>query len=965
MMPDVFADLSDRLGEKTLPSSFLADDLQKTLYALKKGDAPRSLAARTLGTFQRAHEKATRGETEKVLAEIWDDFSSGFIAGSIMPKGGGGDGTLLSRSVYTEIRELVRLHPFSRRPGTLMSISESGSGPQTRQGLVPIYDRNPTGLHRLLAAWTRRKFANVVSVNFDGLTRKAIRELVTRGDGENKGKDGAAVVLSDPESLRNYYYGASHNDLPIEAVVKVWGDVFHAVCTNTRCPDSGARVPIFRLEDLHHGFDPEKGPTYSKSNRRCQSCGQTRQLQIFFTGYEEKEVRTHALMEEMLRTVAPQIGCVVSVGFSGYWDESLVQFLRQVGRLISYENRATSEEAVSFVCVDTQKNPPLIGNLLAEGIESVHVRSTAEEFASLFDSKGCNQEPINVGSDAKETKNEEFFPGGDLLVDGLWYHPGQAGGISESALEEALPSTYRFLRAETNYLKQMQRLRQIGIKTKISRAMQDSPVGSQKEPSHNRLMHSRGAAHLAALWFRSLSGTAGINSDELNRLCSITVFAAFHHDLGHLPFTHLTEEIFEELHWTVNPWETSFKHDDPVLKEPEETYRDQLDRVIQNYAKELRVSSDTFRHWAECALQGRSGYPWIDGILNSPLDVDKIDYVFRDCIFLNQQLHIPRDDAASWVTQLFNESRVLPSGVVLLEGLAGSHARDFLDERWWLYRRQYFRPGFRAVERLARAVIVQWLIQKVRLKASESLASSPGSPLSDMSSFKGRIARDLLWGELRKAKENHHGEPELLLKMSSELSEPESRGLPRGDLAVKWAERCNAIFKILFTDEDRTDRRGSSPSLLEYLQSETHITCSESLFVPAEHIPKVREIVRHIETMRPYRALIDIAVFPRMLSYPARRRANWGGRPVIGDCFAVSHREPDRWSTSSNKCIPLSESAFAERDKNRLAKVMVVSPFPGDPEVPHALDRFRNECRRIGIRLLSVDPEKLASNPYS
>ena len=75
------------------------------------------------------------------------------------------------------------------------------------------------------------------------------------------------------------------------------------------------------------------------------------------------------------------------------------------------------------------------------------------------------------------------------------------------------------------------------------------------------------------------------------------------------------------------------------------------------------------------------------------------------------------------------------------------------------------------------------------------------------------------------------------------------------------------------------------------------------------------------------------------------------------ECFVVSHRDPDRWGNSTGRWIPLSESAFAERDRNRWAKIMVVSPESNDPDVQHMLDRFRNMCREQDISSRDVDPD--------
>jgi HD superfamily phosphohydrolase len=946
LMSSVYADLLSRLDSAELGDEFLVSELRRNLGALERGTGSRSLAAMALGTLQKAHEKTKDpNDLHAQLASIWNGFSEDFIAGRIGTGGHGSTGPKLSPHDKQIAADTIRTHPFASALERVLK----GASPEvsTAEESRPLHRRNPTRLHYLVARWVAEGWATVVSVNFDGLTRKALGRVLR--EPAKRGSQPAAVVLSEPKALRNFIYGSGVGD-PTSAVIKVWGDVFHAVCTNSRCPEAGVRVPIFRLAvRTRHGPGGTSQP--DKPEHQCPSCFQRRQLQIFFTGYQEKEMLTHELMEEMLRTVAPQIGCVLMIGFSGLWDHALVRFVAILSGLIARENKATAPDRAACICVDPHEIPALMHDLESQGVSPCHVRGIADEFADLFAIA-----PNSVAT-PESLDLPRFGRHSDMLADGLW-HRGQGTDVVAATLANALPITYEHLRTG-GYLAQAERLRQLGVKTKISIAMQGLQRVRVHEEDHNRRMHSRGAAHLAALWFRALSEPLQLPANVREQLCAITVFSALHHDLGHLPFTHLTEEIFDELHWSLDDWELPFRHDEPVLADPFEDYRDDLKEAIDKTATQLQLSSGNFRHWAECAIQGRSGYPWVDAILNSALDVDKIDYVFRDCLFLDQQLHISQENASVWVSEFFSHSRVLPSGFVALEGVGGTHARDFLEERWWLYRRQYNRAGFRAIERVARAVIIQWLLWRVPSAIGADFENTtPRRLINDPSALKGKHARKLLWKRLTALENRTHGEPHLLRQMTREIGESTERGLAQSARVKEWALQCDRAFERIFENAPPSDA-SARQSLLEYLRSTVEMTCSDSSYIRYEDLPKVREIARHLETMRPFRAMIDLAVFPRMLAYPTRRRVGWGDSVVIGDCFAVSNKDPDRWGVSSSRWIPLSESAFAERDRKRWAKVMVVSPYPQDPEVWHMFDRLRNECRQRDIKLTDLDPDKL------
>jgi len=394
-------------------------------------------------------------------------------------------------------------------------------------------------------------------------------------------------------------------------------------------------------------------------------------------------------------------------------------------------------------------------------------------------------------------------------------------------------------------------------------------------------------------------------------------------------------------------------------------FRLQIAKATQLGAEYVKCDQNDFVQWIEAAIQGRSGYPWVDAILNSPLDVDKLDYVFRDCDFLDQETHISKDNRSKWVDNLFNHTRVLPSGLVALSGDAGEQARDFLEERRWLYKHQYFQSGYRALERLAGAVTLQWLLHHVAdaIVGSEwhvKVLNELTSTVSDTSARKGLVARELLWRELRvieKRKTKPPGEPGLLLKLAHDLTQTTPKGLPSSDRVSTWAKRCEDIFRMVFERDWKKVEPGHF-TLLHFLTHDAGITCSEAFYVSFEDLSKVREIIRELETLSPFRAVFDIALMPRMLSYPSRRRSKWHGETILGECFAVAHKDPDRWGMTANRWIPMSDSAFAERDKKRWAKVMVISAEPQDPTVVHAVDRFRALCHQKEIEIRDVDPDE-------
>ena len=97
------------------------------------------------------------------------------------------------------------------------------------------------------------------------------------------------------------------------------------------------------------------------------------------------------------------------------------------------------------------------------------------------------------------------------------------------------------------------------------------------------------------------------------------------HDSGHLPFSHLLEDVFEELSWCMNGENDTFKHSHYTkwviqqlyhdekckLKELLDAYKIDVDEVIQ-------------------LIEGKYGIAYMDALINSAFDADKIAYIFTD-----------------------------------------------------------------------------------------------------------------------------------------------------------------------------------------------------------------------------------------------------------------------------------------------------------------------------------------------
>ena len=139
--------------------------------------------------------------------------------------------------------------------------------------------------------------------------------------------------------------------------------------------------------------------------------------------------------------------------------------------------------------------------------------------------------------------------------------------------------------------------------------------------THTRFEHSLGVCHVAGLLAKKLSF-----DEDQTRLVRL---AALLHDLGHGPFSHVSEEALERYSdHSKLPGKTHKIHElITTLMIREDT---QLARCLASTEREKIIS----------ALGVGHGEPVVRSVLSGPLDADKQDYLLRDSYFCGVQYGI-------------------------------------------------------------------------------------------------------------------------------------------------------------------------------------------------------------------------------------------------------------------------------------------------------------------------------------
>jgi len=134
---------------------------------------------------------------------------------------------------------------------------------------------------------------------------------------------------------------------------------------------------------------------------------------------------------------------------------------------------------------------------------------------------------------------------------------------------------------------------------------------------HKRFIHCIGAMHLAGEVGRHLSSMGEIDREEEQYI----KLAALLHDLGHGPFSHTFEDVMmkylNKTHEDLTIW---------LIKNTE------IKDIIEKYGYNSEDLSKLAVGRREHKLK-----PFIDDVISSPFDVDKMDFLIRDSHFTGVQ----------------------------------------------------------------------------------------------------------------------------------------------------------------------------------------------------------------------------------------------------------------------------------------------------------------------------------------
>ena len=219
---------------------------------------------------------------------------------------------------------------------------------------------------------------------------------------------------------------------------------------------------------------------------------------------------------------------------------------------------------------------------------------------------------------------------------------------------------------------------------------------------HSRFSHSLGVYEIARRICDNFARNYATEEegdglwDDSNRL--VVLCAALLHDIGHGPYSHTFEKIFDTNHEQITI--------DIILSE--ETEVNQI----------LRKVSSTFPQEVASVIQKTHPNPQVVQLISSQIDADRMDYLLRDAYFTGVNY------GTFDLTRILRVIRPYKGGIAFT--YSGMHAvEDYIVSRYQMYMQVYFHPVSRGME-----VVLNHL-----LKRASACYNSESNPLKHSATF--------------------------------------------------------------------------------------------------------------------------------------------------------------------------------------------------------------------------------------
>jgi HD superfamily phosphohydrolase len=227
---------------------------------------------------------------------------------------------------------------------------------------------------------------------------------------------------------------------------------------------------------------------------------------------------------------------------------------------------------------------------------------------------------------------------------------------------------------------------------------------------HNRFSHSIGAMQLFWELFDRLSADLGVSGEERERLRKIGSAVVLLHDIGHGPFSHVTESIFDFKHIAVTK---------QLICQP--PIADILKRASIDPIELPRVIDGT----------ATGSLVLLSQLVSSQLDVDRLDYLVRDAYFTGIGFGNVDVERIIKTMMLYDKDPLKGQAINLYKSRFS--LESYILTRHLMYQAVYFHKATRSAELLLKNLMkrVQAIKDKIDVPEELSFLSEGRAPSAE------------------------------------------------------------------------------------------------------------------------------------------------------------------------------------------------------------------------------------------
>jgi HD superfamily phosphohydrolase len=398
---------------------------------------------------------------------------------------------------------------------------------------------------------------------------------------------------------------------------------------------------------------------------------------------------------------------------------------------------------------------------------------------------------------------------------------------------------------------------------------------------HTRWEHTRGCFTVGLLWLEALMESKAIPGhllkwplDTNDRTAAILGTALLLHDYGHLPFAHLMEEVLSSINWLpksrtqgLEAAVLEFRLRQRELNECWTWLSGVSGQGTKGKQRALRSTEST--KLIEELILGTSGHMWLQTLVNSVIDADKIDYVRFDSDFLTDlaypvRARLLQNRPQQWLAEFLSEQSINHAGLVCLGGRSAVAAVDLWRERMFLYDRLYLSPELRVPDRMAFEIVQRFVIYSTMSKSfnggsrtyfPDRLAGTPDCAPDQLLRLKYESVRETMIGMLKNINTSDL-ELDLLKRMKDELVAQKSL-----DSGYKQ------MLVVCLTELTKLKTKGPESHFNLRRLLETSLVRTP-LILSRRDFNKAQRVLRPLQHYYYREVLIDIVKLPRVLSGP-------------------------------------------------------------------------------------------------